>query len=165
MRWVAKAALQRGLGLVPQGERLNYLFQRHVAHSLPAGESVFRRKFARAEQHVAAYQEHGSGTPLAGQQGPFSLGAQGVLEEAFRKASFHAVESRVVRAPLRMQSADECVRFEQQSFGALHQMLSGLDAGEREGAWQEIASRLRQFESGGRFEGPCELVIGVGTAP
>ncbi len=65
MRWVAKAALQRGLGLVPQGERLNYLFQRHVAHSLPAGESVFRRKFARAEQHVAAYEEHGPGTPLA----------------------------------------------------------------------------------------------------
>ena len=65
MRWVAKAALQRGLGLVPQGERLNYLFQRHVARSLPAGESVFRRKFARAEQHVAAYEEHGPGTPLA----------------------------------------------------------------------------------------------------
>ena len=65
MRWVAKAALQRGLGLVPQGERLNYLFQRHVAHSLPAGESVFRRKFARAEQHVAAYEEHGPGTRLA----------------------------------------------------------------------------------------------------
>jgi SAM-dependent methyltransferase len=64
MRWVAKAALQRGLGLVPQGERLNYLFQRHVAHSLPADESVFRRKFARAEQHVATYEEHGPGTPL-----------------------------------------------------------------------------------------------------
>jgi SAM-dependent methyltransferase len=64
MRWVAKAALQRGLGLLPQSERLNYLFQRHVARSLPAGESVFRRKLARAEQHVAAYEEHGPGTPL-----------------------------------------------------------------------------------------------------
>jgi SAM-dependent methyltransferase len=63
MRWLAKAALQRGLGLLPQGERLNYLFQRHVAGSLPAGESVFRRKFARAEQHLAAYEEHGPGTP------------------------------------------------------------------------------------------------------
>ena len=63
MRWVAKAALQRGLGLLPQGERLNYLFQRHVARSLPAGESVFRRKFARAEQHLSAYEKHGPGTP------------------------------------------------------------------------------------------------------
>lgn len=65
MRWVAKAAVQRGLGLVPQAERLNYLFQRHVTRGLPAGESVFRRKFARAEQHLAAYEEHGPGTPIS----------------------------------------------------------------------------------------------------
>jgi SAM-dependent methyltransferase len=65
MRWVAKAALQRGLGFLPQGERLNYLFQRHVARSLPAGESVFRRKFSRALQHLGAYAEHGPGTATA----------------------------------------------------------------------------------------------------
>src|SRR6266576_4415984 len=65
MRWVAKAALQRGLGVLPHGERLNYLFQRHVARSLPAGESVFRRKFSRALQHLRAYEEHGPGTPAA----------------------------------------------------------------------------------------------------
>jgi len=65
VRWLAKAALQRGLGFLPRGERLNYLFQRHVARSLPAGESVFRRKFARALQHLRAYDEHGPGTPAA----------------------------------------------------------------------------------------------------
>src|SRR4051795_9143650 len=65
MRWVAKAALQRGMGFVPQGERLNYLFQRHVARSLPADESVFRRKFSRALQHLRAYDEHGPETPPA----------------------------------------------------------------------------------------------------
>jgi SAM-dependent methyltransferase len=63
MRWLAKAALQRGLGLLPQGERLNYVFQRHVARSLPASESVFRRKFARARQHLRAFEEHGPGVP------------------------------------------------------------------------------------------------------
>jgi SAM-dependent methyltransferase len=61
MRWLAKAALQRGLGVLPQGERLNYVFQRHVLRSLPAGESVFRRKFARALQHLRAYEQHGHG--------------------------------------------------------------------------------------------------------
>jgi methyltransferase family protein len=64
MRWLAKAAVQRALGLLPQGEKLNYLFQRRVLHSLPAGESVFRRKFSRALQHVRAYEEHGPDTPL-----------------------------------------------------------------------------------------------------
>ena len=63
MRWLAKAALQRGLGALPQGERLNYVFQRRVLRSLPAGESVFRRKFSRALQHLRAHEEHGPGTP------------------------------------------------------------------------------------------------------
>ena len=74
MRWLAKAAVQRGLGLLPEGERLNYLFQRHVAHSLPAGESVFRRKFARAMQHLGEYEKHGPGTP-AGEAVFYEFGA------------------------------------------------------------------------------------------
>jgi SAM-dependent methyltransferase len=101
--------------------------------------------------------------PLPGQPGPFSLGSPGVLEEAFRKAGFNDVKASVVRAPLRMASAQECVRFERESFGALHQMLSGLGEADREAAWTEIAQELSKFEIGGSFEGPCELVVGVGT--
>jgi ubiquinone/menaquinone biosynthesis C-methylase UbiE len=101
--------------------------------------------------------------PLPGQPGPFSLGAAGVLEEAFRKAGFRNVKSQVVPAPLRMASAAECVRFEQESFGALHQMLSGLDAQGKAAAWEEISAKLRQFERNGSFEGPCEMIVGVGT--
>jgi len=84
MRWVAKAALQRGLGALPQGERLNYLFQRHVARSLPGGEPVVRRKLARARQHLdafgrpvedAVFYEFGAGWDLAI---PLSYAALGV---------------------------------------------------------------------------------------
>jgi SAM-dependent methyltransferase len=64
------------------------------------------------------------GPPLPGQPGPFSLGAPGVLEAAFAQAGFRDIETRVVPAPLQMATSDECVRFEQESFGALHQMLS-----------------------------------------
>ncbi|HEU5215220.1 MAG TPA: class I SAM-dependent methyltransferase [Gaiellaceae bacterium] len=66
MRWLAKAALQRGLGVLPQGERLNYVFQRHVLHSFPVGDGALRQKFARAANHLAAYEEHGAGAPAAG---------------------------------------------------------------------------------------------------
>ena len=100
--------------------------------------------------------------PLAGQPGPFSLGSPGVLEAAYQKAGFRDVEIRTVAAPLRLPSAAECVRFERESFGALHQMLAGVSEEEREAAWQEIEQELRQFESAGGFEGPCELVIGAG---
>jgi DNA-binding CsgD family transcriptional regulator len=84
MRWLAKAALQRGLGFLPHGERLNYLFQRHIARSLPGGEPVVRRKLARARQHLeafgrpagdAVFYEFGAGWDLAI---PLSYAALGV---------------------------------------------------------------------------------------
>lgn len=101
--------------------------------------------------------------PLPGQPGPFSLGGSGVLEEALRKAGFRDVQSRAVPAPVRMKSAAECVRFEKESFGALHQMLAGLDDAGREAAWQEIEQELRGYETSTGFQGPCEMIVGVGT--
>src|SRR5579884_760761 len=66
MRWLAKAALQRALGFLPQqGEPLNYLLQRRVLRTLPAGEATLRQKFARAVKHLAAYEQHGPGTPAS----------------------------------------------------------------------------------------------------
>ena len=65
--------------------------------------------------------------PLPGQPGPFSLGSPGVLEETLRQAGFRDVVAETVAAPLRMSSAAECLRFERESFGALHQMLSSLE--------------------------------------
>jgi len=101
--------------------------------------------------------------PLPGQPGPFSLGGAGVLETAFQKAGLHDIRIQVVSAPLRMSSAAECVRFERESFGALHQMMSGLSESEREETWKEIEETLRQFEGPNGFEGPCEMIIGAGT--
>ena len=63
MRWLAKAALQRGLGALPHGERLNYVFQRRVLHSLPAGDAALRRKFSRALQHLGVYRGHAPAVP------------------------------------------------------------------------------------------------------
>jgi ubiquinone/menaquinone biosynthesis C-methylase UbiE len=101
--------------------------------------------------------------PLPGQPGPFSLGSPGVLETAYHRAGFRDIQTRVVSAPLRLASASECVRFEQESFGALHQMMSVLSESEREETWREIEQELRQFESAEGFEGPCELVVGSGV--
>ena len=52
MRWLAKAALQQGIGALPHAESVNYVFQRRVSRTLTAGEGVFRRKFARALGHL-----------------------------------------------------------------------------------------------------------------
>ena len=101
--------------------------------------------------------------PLPGQPGPFSLGNPRVLEEVFESAGLTEVHSQVLSAPLHLPSAAECVRFERESFGALHQMLSGLDDTQREAAWAEIEQELRKFERPDGFQGPCELVVGSGV--
>lgn len=100
--------------------------------------------------------------PLPGQPGPFSLGANGVIEEAFTKAGFRNARSVLVNSPLLMSSAKDCVRFEKESFGALHQMLSSLTDAEKESVWKEIEQELKKFEIGNGFEGPCEMVVAVG---
>ena len=55
MRWLGKAALQKGMSALPKAESVNYLFQRHVSRSLPASEAGFRRKFDRAIHHLDAF--------------------------------------------------------------------------------------------------------------
>ena len=77
-------------------------------------------------------------------------------------ASATSVVERVP-SPVRLSSAAECLRFEKESFGALHQMLSGLSPAEREAAWQEVGEALRQFETGEGFVGPCEMLVAAGT--
>ncbi len=100
--------------------------------------------------------------PLPGQPGPFSLGSPGVLEAAYQKAGFRDIQIRLVPSPLRMPSAAECVRFERESFGALHQMLAGVPEAERPSVWDEIEQELKKFEGADGFVGPCEMVVAIG---
>ncbi len=97
--------------------------------------------------------------PVPGQPGPFSLGSADVLADKFTGAGFSDVRIETLAAPVRLSSAAECVRFERESFGALHQMLSALPESERDEVWQEIETALHQFEVPKGFVGPCELHV------
>lgn len=122
--------------------------ERNAFFSIPVG--IIRRRAAL-------------GPPLPGQPGPFSLGAPGALAAELEAAGFHDVRVEAVDAPVRMASAAECVRFERESFGALHQMLAGLPADEREAVWEEVAEELRRFEGADGFAGPCEMLVAAAT--
>lgn len=97
--------------------------------------------------------------PEPGQPGPFSLGGPGVAEKLLAEAGFRDVRVEAVPSPVRMASAAECARFERESFGALHQMLSGLPEAERSAAWTEVEDALRQFDGPDGFTGPCEMLV------
>lgn len=103
--------------------------------------------------------------PPPGAPGPFSLAAPGVLEAEFAAAGFVDMDVRTVAAPVVLSSAAECARFERESFGALHQMLAGLDESGRQAAWTEVEEALREYETADGFSGPCELLVAAGTRP
>jgi SAM-dependent methyltransferase len=64
VRWLAKAALQKGMSALPRAESVNYVFQRHVSRSLPSSPAAFRRKFTRALAHLEAYAAYGPSRPV-----------------------------------------------------------------------------------------------------
>ncbi|MFC4350479.1 class I SAM-dependent methyltransferase [Fodinicurvata halophila] len=69
--------------------------------------------------------------PLPGQPGPFSLGDPDMLASRLREAGFTGVEVERVAAPVQLGSAQECLQFVKERFGALHQMLAGFAAPEQ----------------------------------
>ena len=81
-----------------------------------------------------------------------------MAEAGFRRIAIEAID-----APLRMDSAAGCLRFAQESFGALHQMLSKLDAGAQDAAWAEVGRALGQFEDADGFTGPCQMLVAAAT--
>jgi SAM-dependent methyltransferase len=103
--------------------------------------------------------------PLPGQPGPFSLGTPDVLRHEIDAAGFVDVDVRALPAPLRLASATECVRFERESFGALHQMLAGLSVDAQAAVWQEITDALTEFEGPDGFVAPCELLVVAAATP
>src|SRR5688572_13815541 len=101
--------------------------------------------------------------PVPGQPGPFSLGAEGALARTLEQAGFRDVEVRRIDSPVHLSSSAECVRFERESFGALHQMMASLSEAERAETWREIEAALGKFDTPEGFVGPCEMLVGAGT--
>jgi ubiquinone/menaquinone biosynthesis C-methylase UbiE len=98
--------------------------------------------------------------PPPGSPGPFSLGNQELMEDAFQQAGFRDVQIRVIQAPLRLANTAECVHFEQESYDALQEMRAGVSEAEREATWEEIQQALTQLKHSNGFESPCELLVG-----
>ena len=101
--------------------------------------------------------------PAPDQPGPFSLADRELVHRELTAAGFHDIVIELVEAPVRLASAAECSRFERESFGALHQMLASLSAGQQRSVWVEIEEALGQFETGQGFVGPCELLVAAAT--
>jgi SAM-dependent methyltransferase len=153
MRWLAKAALQRALGAVPQGERLNYVFQRHILGSFPVGDAAYRQKFARAENHLAAYEEHGPGVPAA-EATFFEFGAGWDLAIPLSYALLGV--GRQIVIDIRPSARVELVN---ETLAALGRLYPEREVGPPIGSIAELDTRF-----GIRYLAPCDA-RGTGLSP
>jgi SAM-dependent methyltransferase len=161
------AAISR-LGLIYFPDRAEAL--RSIHRALRPGGRIAAIVYSAADRNqffsvpVSLIRERAQlPAPLPGQPGPFSLSAPGVLESELGAAGFTDISVEALVAPVRLDSAADCVRFERESFGALHQMLAGLDDDAREQVWHDITAALSVYDSPAGFAAPCELLVAAGT--
>jgi len=154
MRWLAKAAVQKGIGVLPQGERLNYLFQRCVLHSLPAGDGALRQKFSRAVQHLGAYEEHSPGVePSEATFYEFGAGWDLAIPLAYGLLGV----GRQVLVDIRPSARVELVTDSLASFERLRDELEEIAGRELRPAGGPV-TRLEELEErfGIRYLAPCD---------
>ncbi len=96
--------------------------------------------------------------------GPFSVGAPGLLLSKFEAAGYRDVRELIVDAPLRFDSAAQCVQWRREASGTVQQMLEGMEESAKSEVWEEIEKALRQYETPSGFESPCQLLICSGQA-
>jgi SAM-dependent methyltransferase len=130
-----------------------------VVYSTPAANEFFSIPISVIRERAQL------APPPPGAPGPFCLGSPGVAEQTLTDAGFTDVSTVYLDAPVLLPTAADFLRFAQESFGALHQMLAGLDDEGRGAAWKEIHERLTTFEGPDGWVGPCEMIVVAGTAP
>jgi ubiquinone/menaquinone biosynthesis C-methylase UbiE len=105
----------------------------------------------------------GKQPPAPGQPGLFALGGDGVLEGLLKESGLENVETKTVRTPFRLASADDALEMMQQAFGAYRAVVADLGEDDRSRAWADVHGCLTQFEGANGFEAELELLIGVGA--
>ena len=105
----------------------------------------------------------GKAPPGAGKPGIFALGGPGVLQGLLSESGLAQVETRVVRAGLRLASAAQALEMMQQAFGACRAVVADLDPQARAAAWSEVGECLRSFEDHEAFQTELEFMIGAGA--
>lgn len=60
-KWILKAAVQKTIGFLPSGHRINYLFQKHVTKGVQLNDTYLFDRLDHAVNHWQYYQEFGAG--------------------------------------------------------------------------------------------------------
>jgi SAM-dependent methyltransferase len=126
VRWLAKAMLQTALSHAPGGERLNYVLQRRVLHTLPLSPEGFRRKAARALEHFAAFREFVGIEPAAASFYEFGAGWDLTIPLTYYALGLERQTLVDVRPLARLELVEHSIRVFGQLEGAADKPLRSL---------------------------------------
>lgn len=59
MNFIYKCYLQKLFSIIPRGERLNFLFQKHITKSLPVNDECFIERMVIAKEHFDKFTKYG----------------------------------------------------------------------------------------------------------
>src|SRR5262245_61025773 len=95
--------------------------------------------------------------------GEFRLAGPGVMSDAYRKAGFRDISIHEVATRRRFPSLEAALRYAKETPLPLRELTDQLSPLQREHAWVEIETALRQFVGPDGYESPCTLLLGLGT--
>lgn len=101
--------------------------------------------------------------PGPGQPGIFALGGDGILENLLNRSGLTDVNTRTVRALLKLPSTSQALEMLQQGFGSYRAVVADLGEAERSKAWLEVHECLKQFETADGFKTEFQFIIGSGA--
>jgi hypothetical protein len=158
--WLAKAAVQGAVSLLPESDRLNHLLQRHVTGSAALTRDGFALKLDQCRRHLEAYRRHRAADRdrAAGSALELGTGWYPIVPVGLALAGVERVTTIDVRPLCDLACAHETVgRF-----------AAALDAGALRGHLPEIdpgrAERLRRLAAGPATGDPRDLLepLGIG---
>lgn len=160
------AVCRLGLMFLPDPEQ----GLRELRRVLKPGAGVCVMVFSRPEKNpcittlMATALRHAGAPPRDPYQagGLLSLGKPDLLEDLFRRAGFRDVATATLEAPFRLPTAGDYLTFVKSSASPVQQILGRLDPAAAAAAWDDIAARLKVFETSDGWEGPNELLLAAG---
>jgi ubiquinone/menaquinone biosynthesis C-methylase UbiE len=113
----------------------------------------------------AIQERTGSPAPPPGVPGPFSLGAEGVLENTLAAAGLQQVQVEEVAVPTHDASFEEYWQLRTALAGPLKRLLAGLPAEDLAVISETVRSRLSQYQQADGLTIPGLAYVGSGHRP
>jgi ubiquinone/menaquinone biosynthesis C-methylase UbiE len=92
-----------------------------------------------------------------------SLGNPEQIQRTLEAGGFGEVESHLLQLPVRLDSAEECVRYLQSTSPTLADMMASLSEDDGIRVWHEVEDALEQYEIGEGFEVEHRVIVAAGS--